>query len=1014
MKPSLVTHSVIAGMLAFASGAAFAAEDSLLAQRARSGEGRQTLILGSSQKITAELASMVDEYERNGLQGDDVRSLKSLQILFTKISDKDMAKILVGLQEAGASNDPKAALKAMVNAYSNGKGVLSQLNGILAEFARNSEALELSNEVKKLSDRQAANLQSAIEVARFSLLGGKDAEAAVEASLQAQGVEQKAINEDLSAVSKKIDDFAKKPGNTALADRFKKGLGEIAKVKPALEAAETALAQKKSFEAVANEKTARDQLRQAARTITPPRENSQALREAADQIDKLIAQQKSMIVATESSTAKPYEVFIAEESKITKGEFYQLLKKKNWLDTPLDKLLTQESVHHYYQGKKEAKQSRSVGLENQQGDLVNQSDALSRDLEKIAQQTAEALKAAIAPMQVARAALLDKAPDNALKPEKDALGWMEKAKTALEQRIAVAEKAESGAKDSIAEMKQMQQEAQSLLAQQQEIANETALPKNPQQNAVTAQKQSDLEKKAAQLQQKSKANSADAAQSLDKASTAMQKAADAMSKPPQATAPAVAQMQALQAQAQAVKELKKASEQLGQQIGKMDQVKAALDNAEKGIEDLAKIIDAEQKLQSETVQAVPQKKLDVIKALAPRQEGIQQSTDAFRKTLTLTAVPAPQPNGEQSAKSLADASLYMGNARGSLTKGDGEAAEPEEKKAIAELFAIKNTLQAQAKAAAKQLGTETKADAKAAEANIAAAAAITKAQEQLDKANAIAAQNQAANDPAKAGDKPDGAKDPAAQNQAANDPKKGGDKPDGAKDPAAQNQAANDPKKGGDKPDGAKDPAAQDQAGNDQKKGGDKPDGAKDATAKALADAAKDIAKAAVDAPPGVGEAMAAAAAALAKTGAETGAGQDSKAKASGAEAQKALDKAAAAIAQAEAGIQPNQPGQPGEPGKPGEAGKPGQPGEQAGKPGEPGKPDKPGEQGDGKEGNKQITGASQGSDATLAATNAQFMKLPVRIRTAILQGQKEGSPQQYASRVEQYMQNLADETIHR
>ena len=126
MKTNLVILSVVTCLLAFTSRAVFAADDADVLQHVRNSEKIQNRILTSSQKIVADLDSLVDEYERNGLKGDDFKSLKNLQTLFKKISDKDMAKILASLQDAGANSDPKAALQAMVTAYAQGRSVQSQ------------------------------------------------------------------------------------------------------------------------------------------------------------------------------------------------------------------------------------------------------------------------------------------------------------------------------------------------------------------------------------------------------------------------------------------------------------------------------------------------------------------------------------------------------------------------------------------------------------------------------------------------------------------------------------------------------------------------------------------------------------------------------------------------------------------------------------------------------------------------------------------------------------------------
>jgi hypothetical protein len=62
----------------------------------------------------------------------------------------------------------------------------------------------------------------------------------------------------------------------------------------------------------------------------------------------------------------------------------------------------------------------------------------------------------------------------------------------------------------------------------------------------------------------------------------------------------------------------------------------------------------------------------------------------------------------------------------------------------------------------------------------------------------------------------------------------------------------------------------------------------------------------------------------------------------------------------------------------------------------------------DGK-GNSQVTGQATQGNGSRTASKAHFMNLPPNARGVIEQSQAEKSPQEYATKVEQYMQNLAD-----
>jgi len=870
---------------------------------AREGAAKQEQIQSSSQKLGNELSAMIDEYERNGLNGDETKNLKSLKGVISRLSDADMEKIVVLLRSAAEPADEKTAISAISGAYAQQKGVLVQLKQILAAYAAEQEALELADNVRQLADRQAANLQAAIETAQWSLAGAKPAEGAVEASLQAQEAEQKAIAEESKIFQEKIRSFAKKTGNKEVAERFNKGIEDISKIVPNLEAAKDSLAGKKLFEAVGNEKTARDQMRQLARTITPPREPSELLREASLTLDKLISQQKTMLATTRETLAKPIEQWLTDELKKKQNWVLAQMAKKpetaGLLSQPLEKMVQEEPIKKIYASYKMTVMEPLSGMEDRQGDMANQADLLSQDLDKSAKPAAELLRSAIPPMRDARTAFNGKDAIVAAKNEEGAIAAMEKAKASLEQQLAAAEKSEALAGDKAGDLKEIQKQTQELKAEQAALAKTTAGPKTPEQAAAATQKQADLQQKAAQLQQQAAADAPAAAAALGAAATNMKQAASAMSNAAQ-TPQAQAQQQ------QAAQNLDKAGQQLDQQINKLEQAQKDLDAAEKGLQDLAVIIEAEQKLQLDTVQAAPSqlKQPATIKALAPRQMGIQNDTTTFEKTVT--APKALQP--------LKSAASHMGSARGSLESVNAKLAEEDEQKAIADLFSIKKELEAQAQTAQQQLGTPpppTAATAAAAQ----AATAVAQAQAQVGQAMQQMAQAAAP------------------------------------------------------------------------------PAGAPPAGAAPLAAAAKDVGSALAEAtglPQDASKAMQDATGALAKAAGEAAAGQKQEAQADGSAAQAALAQAAAALAQAQAGIA----GTPPAPGAPGAPGTPGAPAPSSG--------DGPGSQGDGE---------NAKAGAQKSAGKGQFLGLPARDRAAIQQAQSEKYPQQYATKVEQYLQNLADES---
>src|SRR5438132_14267453 len=130
----------------------------------RRGEVKQQQIQTESQKIVAQLDAMIGEYQRNGIIGDELGTLKKLRGVLEKLSQKEMKQIVELLQQARTAPDAQSSLKSVTGAYTGQKAMLVQMKRLLAEYQRQQGALEISNAVLQLAERQGVNLQNGIEV----------------------------------------------------------------------------------------------------------------------------------------------------------------------------------------------------------------------------------------------------------------------------------------------------------------------------------------------------------------------------------------------------------------------------------------------------------------------------------------------------------------------------------------------------------------------------------------------------------------------------------------------------------------------------------------------------------------------------------------------------------------------------------------------------------------------------------------------------------------------------------
>jgi len=844
------------------------------ADRIREGEVKQEQLRGDAQRLVEQLDAMLGEYERNGLAGEETKTVQALRETLAKLGSGEMKQVVELLEKARGTADAGEARKGVSAAYTTQKALITQMKKLLAEHLRNQEALELSQQLTQLADRQAVNLQNGITLGQWS--GGRkpeNFEAAMQANLQGQQGEQAAIAAEVKMTTEKIAKFAKDPANAEMAARFQKGLAAVEKVQPSVDAAAEALKQGQLFKAVTEEKVARDAMRKLAREIAPPQDRAEALREAQKELAKMIEDQKEIAQKAEKAAGeKDFDKWLDK-----KAEAQQLDGKQKKMSR--EQLRAEKNLQKQFTEQKDGRKDDLVALEDTQGDLAGKSDEVAQTLDKNAPAASQNLKAAQEKMQEARAAMTDKNGDAAAKNAKDALAAIQAAEAKVQQEIAKADAAAGKTSGDLAkDLAQLQKDVHELAKQ------EAAAAQNPDKSGQAA-----LADKAEQLAKQAENAAPQAAPAMQQAAANAQKAAQAA----QANQPA----QAAAAQQAAAENLAQAEQQIAQAAAEAQQAQAALAAAEKAQQELAEIIIAEQKLEMDTAKGVALfaakkgKAMDYFSGQAFRQQEVRTKTDSFKANLA--------PELSASAPALADASNAMGEAKTQLDKPDGEPAKAAELKALDALFRAQKALAEVAAQAQEQLGQENAAqDANAqqqAQAQLAQAQAATaQAQGELQKAEAAQAAAQQAE---QAGDKAAAKK---ANQQAAQ---------------AAQKAA------------GELAQAAQ-KAGEAAAQGTPQNEAAQAAAQQAAQAAAEAAAQAAAQNTPGAQAQAAAAQQALAQAQAAMAQAQSGLSESSAPPAPG--EGPPSQMAQA------SQPGQPGQPGKPGS--KPGQkPGKGPGKPGQPG-----------------------------------------------------------------------------
>ena len=680
------------------------AEDATPTERIREGEAKQQQLRGDAERIVEQLDSMVDEYQRNQIGGEEIKTLQTLRDSIAKLSVDEMKQVLDLLEKARAARDPGEAKQRVADAYTDQKAILAKMSKLLADHLRNQQSQEIAQQLTKLAERQAVNLQNAITLGQWNN-GNKpeNFEAAMEANLQGQQGEQAAIADELKTLARQVAAFAKDPENAEQAQRFQKGLESIQKVQPNVENAAAALKDGQLFKAVGDEKTARDAMRQLAREIAPPPERPEALRAAEKELAKAIEDQKDLASDTAKAAGeKDFERWLDEQQK----------QNPRLAKVPREKLRADPKMQQQFYAQKNGQPDQVAALEAKQGEVAARTDEIALSLVKNAPEAVRDVKAGADKMQEARGAMSDKNGAAAAKSTQEALAALQAADAKLQQELAKAEALAGKSGDPVKDLQALQQQAQALAQQQAEAA------KNPDKSGQPAMAQ-----QVSELAKQAQAMAPPAAPAAQQAAANAQQAAQAA----QAGQPAAAG----QAQQAAAKNLAQAAQQIAQQAAAAQQAQQQAAVDQEATRQLMEIIIAEQKLQIDTAKraAAVQKqkplKHGAFTVQANRQTEISAKTADFEKTLP--------PDIPASKTALESAQTAMTDAKQALDKPDAESGMAAEAKAIEDLYAAMNGVQAataqQQQAMGQPATPQNEASAKE------SAAQLAQAQAQIAQAN---------------------------------------------------------------------------------------------------------------------------------------------------------------------------------------------------------------------------------------------------------------------------------------
>jgi hypothetical protein len=951
--------------LTFASRSVAAAPDALLQS-----ELKQQQLQRTTQRVATQLSAIIDEFERNGIAGEDVRVLRAIRAVLGRLGEREMTQVIALLQQARGAGDDAAVKRTVAEAYANQKGIITQFKQLLLEYQRQQALYETSILLRGLAARQSANMRVGVWLARQT--EGRQAANFGEDEkryLQQQEIDQIAIKDELGLLLNKVERIARETEGTPTGDRPKAAL-EAARsggLVAALNDSVTDLKAGRLYSATGNEQRARDQMRHVARTMLMSPDLADLLRAAIQETENEILRQQQV------------------------AEFTRKIERR---DDARD-------------------------AEDKQFEMVDNTELIRRDINDVAPSAASFFRTAMDRMQEARSILsggkkpTEKALEARVK-QIDAVNALEQAKRELQAQLVRAEEEQKKPESVLASLRELQQQVQELIKKEEALKEQTAAMKKASELRTKAPEQGEIRDSTQEVQQKAANDAPAAAQALSEAANHMEAAQKDLAK----------NKNSPDAQQAAVDALKQAEQELGEKIAKLEEDEKQLAALEKLREKVEGIIKDQQKVRLDTARHAvkPDSK--------PAGEIAQKQQDAGNRTAEAQS-EAQQP-APRAAEHLSEAKNQMASAQQKLGESKSNDAQPPQNRALNELYAAKKEIESKMNELREELGKQTDpaqslADAAAAlekaqqdvgEAQSEMANAPAGLLDDLQKqqeAIASALEESAKSSPSQKVSKAQQAAAQAARQLAAHNLKEAVSSMQQAQQgiEGAHQDHPNAPPQGTPLP----------QLGQQQKQVKDLAqqllaaqegvgEQAMQNAAQQLEEALNEVSPIAAgekgQLPRAAQQAVQQAQSALTQAAAQAGAQQKQPAQANAADAAQALAQAQAALALAQAGLgsqmaQGQQPGQGQGQGKsPGKGQGDGQQQSQGQGQGTPAA------RGDGKDGNWSGTGGANGPRRNVTGSSS-FIGLPQRDRAALQQSQAERYPQEYAPLVEQYLKNLSD-----
>src|SRR5437899_5439710 len=107
MNMRVMLWAVVGTTAMFFTASALPAENGALPnERLLQQELKQQQIRTTTQRVADQLTAIIEEFDRNGIAGEDVKVLQAIKGVLSQLTAKEMEKVVVFLQQARTASDP--------------------------------------------------------------------------------------------------------------------------------------------------------------------------------------------------------------------------------------------------------------------------------------------------------------------------------------------------------------------------------------------------------------------------------------------------------------------------------------------------------------------------------------------------------------------------------------------------------------------------------------------------------------------------------------------------------------------------------------------------------------------------------------------------------------------------------------------------------------------------------------------------------------------------------------------